>query len=54
MPRNSTQPNNFDGIYEYLNRPRESTSPNLNKYNEYLFNAETANNEDTIKQAVIK
>ena len=45
----STQSSNFDEIYEYLNRPRESASPDLNKYKEYLFDAATVENEDIIK-----
>jgi hypothetical protein len=53
VPRNSTQPNNFDETHNYLNRPRESASPSLDEYNQYLFDADTADNEDTLKLAVI-
>ena len=54
VPRNSTQPNNFDEIRNYLNRPRESASPSLDEYNQFLFDADTADNEDTLKLAVIE
>ena len=53
VPRNSTQPNNFDETRNYLNRPRESASPSLDEYNQYLFDADTADNEDTLKLALI-
>jgi hypothetical protein len=53
VPMESTEPNNFDEIWNRLNRPRQSASPDAAAYREYLFDAATAGNEDTVKQAVI-
>lgn len=53
VPMESTQPSNFDEICEYLNRPRESASPDLDESRQYLFDTATAENEDTVKQPVI-
>ena len=53
VPMDSTQPSNFDEIYKYLNRPRESASPSPDEYNEYRWKVVTADNEDTVKQAVL-
>jgi hypothetical protein len=54
MPRNSIRSNNFDEIHNYLNRPRESALFSFDEYNQYLFDADTADNEDTFKLAIIE
>lgn len=53
IPMQSNEPNNFNEIYNYVNRPRESASPDVADYKEYLYDAVTADNEDTVKQAVL-
>ena len=52
-PMDSTNPSNFDEIFGYLNRPRESASPELDEYKQYLFDTATAENEDSVMQPVI-
>lgn len=49
----SNEPDNFSEIYNHLNRLRESVSPDVADYKEYLYDAVTADNEDTVKQAVL-
>lgn len=49
----SNEPNNFSEIHNYFNRPRDSVSPDVADYKEYLYDAVTADNEDTVKQAVL-
>jgi hypothetical protein len=53
IPMQSNEPNNFSEIYNYFNRPRESVSPDVADYKEYLYDAVTADNEDTVRQAVL-
>ncbi|MCJ1314675.1 hypothetical protein MMC25_008357 [Agyrium rufum] len=53
VPMEYTEPINFNEIWEYLNRLRQSASPDTSAYKEYLFDAATAGNEDTVKQVVI-
>lgn len=50
----STEPSNFDDIYNYLNRLRESASPDLEEFRSYRWKAVTADNEDTVKLALIR
>ncbi len=53
IPMQSNEPDNFSEIYNHLNRLRESVSPDVADYKEYLYDAVTADNEDTVKQAVL-
>jgi hypothetical protein len=53
IPMQSNGPNNFNEIYNYFNQPRESMPPDIIDYKEYLYDAVTADNEDTVKQAVL-
>ena len=49
----SNEPDKFSEIYNYFNRSRQSVSPDVTDYKEYLYDAVTADNEDTVKQAVL-
>ena len=53
IPMQYTEPSNVDEIRNYLNRPRESASPDVAVYRNYLWKAVTADNEETVKQAVL-
>ena len=54
VPMDSTEPSNLDDIYNYLNRPRESVSPDFEEFKSYRWKAVTADNEDTVKLALIR
>jgi hypothetical protein len=45
----TSQPSNCDEVYSYRNQPRESASPSIDGYKEYLLDVETVGNEDTVK-----
>ena len=47
------EPDKFSEIYNYFNRSRQSLSSDVADYKEYLYDAVTTDNEDTVKQTVL-